>query len=112
MALSTSMLPPEVQALPEQVRALAEVSEARIEAQAACARQTQSSIEELKTLLLLVTKDDNRKDSIEIGTPAKGGAVKIYFDANKPEQATELIENAIRMRAVAQRAMAREEERP
>lgn len=108
MPLSTAMLPPEVQALPAQVRALTEESEARIEAQAACARQTQSSIEELKTLLQIITKDDNRKDSIEIGTPAKGGAVKIYFDASKPEQAAELIENAIKMRAVAQRAIERE----
>jgi len=111
MPLSAAMLPPEVQTLPAQVRALTEESEARIEAQAACARQTQSSIEELKTLLLLITKDDDRKDSIEIGTPAKGGSVKVYFNAGKPEQAQELIENAIKMRAAAQRAMAREEER-
>ena len=28
---------------------------------------------------------DEFKDSIEIGTPAKGGSMKLYFDANNPD---------------------------
>jgi len=39
-----------------------------------------------------------RKDSVEIGTASKGGALKVYFDATDPEQAKTLIDNAIKVR--------------
>jgi hypothetical protein len=39
-----------------------------------------------------------RKDSIEFGTPSKNGAVKVYFDADNPEQAKLLIDNALKIR--------------
>ena len=39
-----------------------------------------------------------RKDSVEIGTASKGGALKIYFDTTDPEQAKTLIDNAIKVR--------------
>jgi len=32
---------------------------------------------------------DERPDSIEIGTPSKGGAVKIYFNADDSKETTE-----------------------
>lgn len=34
-------------------------------------------VEKLEKLAL----DNKRRDSVEIGTPAKGGALKVYFDA-------------------------------
>jgi hypothetical protein len=37
-----------------------------------------------------------RPDSIEIGTPSKGGVLKVYFDASNPEEMMELISNAKR----------------
>ena len=48
----------------------------------------------------VVTKHVNdRPDSIEIGTPAKGGAVKIYFNAKAPEEETNaLIDAAFKAR--------------
>lgn len=32
----------------------------------------------------------DRPDSIEIGTPGKGGVLKYHFDASKPDEAAEL----------------------
>jgi hypothetical protein len=37
-----------------------------------------------------------RPDSIEIGTPGKGGVLKVYFDASNPAEMMEIIENAKR----------------
>ncbi|KKK94457.1 hypothetical protein LCGC14_2682640 [marine sediment metagenome] len=37
-------------------------------------------------------------DSIEIGTPSKGGAIKVYGDFNKPEDFKKKIENAVEVR--------------
>lgn len=43
---------------------------------------------------------NDRPDSCEIGTPSKGGAVKVYFDASKPEAETKaLIDAALKARA-------------
>jgi hypothetical protein len=44
-----------------------------------------------------------RPDSIEIGTPGKGGCVKVFFDAGDPEDAEKRIRNAmiLRERALA-----------
>jgi len=33
-------------------------------------------------------------DSIELGTPSKGGVLKVYFDSAKPEDAKLRIDNA------------------
>lgn len=45
---------------------------------------------------------NDRPDSIEIGTPSKGGSVKVYFDASKPEaEQHKLIDAAIKARAYA-----------
>jgi hypothetical protein len=33
-------------------------------------------------------------DSIELGTPSKGGVLKVYFDSSKPEDAKARISNA------------------
>lgn len=37
-------------------------------------------------------------DSIEIGTPGKGGNIKVYFDANDLTGAQKRIENAVSAR--------------
>lgn len=38
------------------------------------------------------------QDSIEIGTPGKGGSVKIYFDAGRPDDAERRIRKALELR--------------
>jgi hypothetical protein len=45
---------------------------------------------------------ERRKDSIEIGTPSKGGALKVYYDSSNPEEGKGLIDNAIEVRRYAQ----------
>lgn len=46
---------------------------------------------------------ENRPDSITIGTPSKGGEVKVYFSAKAPEEETRaLIDAAFTARAYAQ----------
>ena len=44
---------------------------------------------------------EQEKDSIEVGTPSKGGAVKIYINANKPDEARQKIKNALDLRVFA-----------
>jgi len=41
-------------------------------------------------------------DSIEIGTPGKGGAIKVYFNSDKIDEAKVKIDNAAEVRAYAQ----------
>lgn len=41
-------------------------------------------------------------DSLEIGTPSKGGAIKIYFDSNNIEAAKTKIKNAKEIKEYAQ----------
>jgi hypothetical protein len=43
----------------------------------------------------------HRPDSIELGTPGKGGVLKVYFDASNYDEAQELIENATKILAYA-----------
>ena len=38
------------------------------------------------------------QDSIEIGTPGKGGAVKVYGDFGQPEEFEKRIRDAVRLR--------------
>ena len=40
-------------------------------------------------------RSGDRPDSIEIGTPSKGGTLKVYFDAARPEDANALVARAI-----------------
>lgn len=42
---------------------------------------------------IIVHKND-RPDSIEVGTPGKNGALKVYFNATDLEGAKILVENA------------------
>ncbi len=48
---------------------------------------------------------DAQKDSVEIGTPGKGGAVKVYGDFANPEDFMRRIDAACMVRAFAQRKM-------
>jgi len=48
----------------------------------------------------IITKAEN-PDSLEIGTPAKGGAIKIYGDFNDKDNFQKKIDNAIEMRNYA-----------
>ncbi|MGV8087442.1 MAG: hypothetical protein ACP5NU_00080 [Methanomicrobiales archaeon] len=38
------------------------------------------------------------QDSIEIGTPGKGGAIKIYGDFSQPDEFEKRIQDAVRLR--------------
>jgi hypothetical protein len=45
---------------------------------------------------------ENRPDSITIGTPSKGGELKVYFNATAPmEEIRLLVDRAIAVRAYA-----------
>ena len=52
-------------------------------------------------LLGLLGQDEN-PDSIEISTPAKGGAIKVYGNSDKPEEFERKVDNMIRVRSYAQ----------
>ncbi len=44
---------------------------------------------------------DSRPDSIEIGSASKGGVIKVYFNADDPGRATELVNHAFVIRSYA-----------
>lgn len=46
---------------------------------------------------------NDRPDSIETGTPSKGGAIKVYFNAADPDEAKKLIDNAFALRTLARK---------
>lgn len=46
---------------------------------------------------------NDRPDSIEIGTPAKGGAIKVYGDSASPDAFRERIDEMVKLREYAQR---------
>ena len=47
----------------------------------------------------IVNKHINeRSDSFEIGTPSKGGAIKVYFSCQNEQEAKELISKAMQLR--------------
>jgi len=48
---------------------------------------------------------DDCKDSIEIGTPGKGGAVKIYGDFSDPEKFLQKIRNSMELRQQAKQLL-------
>ncbi len=41
------------------------------------------------------------QDSVEIGTPSKGGAVKVHFDANNLKDAEQRVRTAFYIREIA-----------
>jgi len=43
-----------------------------------------------------------RPDSLELGTPSKGGVIKIYFDSGDPVDSERRIREAFRIRGIAQ----------
>jgi hypothetical protein len=43
-----------------------------------------------------------RPDSLEIGTPSRGGSIKIYFDSGDPVDSERRIREAFRLREIAQ----------
>jgi hypothetical protein len=45
------------------------------------------------------------QDSLEIGTAAKGGGLKVYFDASNLADAETRLENAIALREKARKAL-------
>lgn len=49
---------------------------------------------------------DDCKDSIEIGTPGKGGAIKVYGDASDPEKFMRKIENMLEIRRMTAQKLA------
>lgn len=48
---------------------------------------------------------NDNPDSLEIGTPAKGGAIKVYGNFSKPEEFEVKILNAIKVRTFANNNM-------
>lgn len=58
-------------------------------------------------IVLHIHREEGPKftDSLEIGTASKGGALKIYFNADNPEAAMKRIQTAFRVRAFAQDCM-------
>jgi hypothetical protein len=53
--------------------------------------------------LIEATVRADSPDSLEIGTPAKGGAIKIYGNYSRPEEFREKIDRAIEVRSYAQK---------
>lgn len=45
---------------------------------------------------------NERSDSFEIGTPSKGGAIKVYFNVQNPDEAKKLISEAMQIRKFAE----------
>lgn len=48
-----------------------------------------------------IHRTEGNQDSIEVGTPSKGGAVKIYMDMAKPDECVKRINVAAQMRKYA-----------
>jgi len=69
---------------------------------------TEGDVEHAKTVAPFVHINKNvndAPDSLEIGTPAKGGAMKVYGDFNKPDEFKKKIDNAAQCRKYAQAAI-------
>jgi len=49
----------------------------------------------------LIHKMIANQDSLEIGTPAKGGCVKIYGDYNKDDEFKAKVDKAVKIRSYA-----------
>jgi hypothetical protein len=55
----------------------------------------------MKTTTEEISDMPYRPDSVTIGTPAKGGEMKVYYDASNLDQAKILVENAVELLAHA-----------
>lgn len=49
----------------------------------------------------MIIDAETNTDSITVGTPSKGGEMKVYFNASDPMKARERIDNALKLRAYA-----------
>jgi hypothetical protein len=58
-----------------------------------------------ETKTVEVTDVPYEPDSIDIGTPSKGGAIKIYGNASKPEEFRAKIDEMIRLRLYVQQKL-------
>jgi len=58
-------------------------------------------MEEIKTLIVEHRETGKLQDSLEIGTPAKGGALKVYGDFADSEAFKKKVDNAIVVREYA-----------
>jgi hypothetical protein len=56
-----------------------------------------------------IIEDSKNQDSLEIGTPSKGGAIKIYGDFNKKEEFKARIDNAIALKEYANKKIGNNE---
>ena len=65
-------------------------------------RNSQRSIDEIRKDIKDIRRAECDKDSIEIGTPAKGGAIKAYGDFLNSEEFKKRIDAAVELRAYAQ----------
>lgn len=59
-----------------------------------------------RELIQQILQSEANTDSVEIGTPSKGGVLKVYFNADDPAKAKARIDAAIHMRAYAAQALA------
>jgi hypothetical protein len=64
---------------------------------------------ETQTILHIHENKESRPDSITIGTPGKGGEIKVYFNTcDSKEQIEKLINSAIDARAYMQKQLGME----
>jgi len=54
--------------------------------------------EKLAELIRMVVSQESNTDSIEMGSPSKGGVAKVYFNAEKPELAKAKIDSVCELR--------------
>ncbi len=57
---------------------------------------------DIKEMIVVHREEGKLQDSIEIGTPAKGGAIKVYCDFSNVEATQEKIKKAFEARKYAQ----------
>lgn len=72
-----------------------------IEVLVAASKQTGQTFKAGQVEIVVKHISDNYQDSLEIGTPGKGGVVKVYCDFNKPEEAKAKLINAVNVRQFA-----------
>lgn len=68
--------------------------------------QLLAEVQDLRSEMRRVNERSIFQDSIEVGTPAKGGAIKVYFNADDMAGAQRRIQNAVDLRDDANAAIA------
>jgi hypothetical protein len=53
-------------------------------------------------VVIIHLQRSERPDSLELGTPGKGGAIKVFMDCGEPEEAERRIRTAFRLREIGQ----------